>query len=95
MEITEEELQKRLAVLDSKGRIAGPDDQIYSGGLTMTSVPRSTPSTKTSPSGTGGVGRSKKASSVQPDPMQPAVDALAADLLASIKEASQKRRPRS
>ena len=76
MEITEEELQKRLAVLDSKGRIAGPDDPIYSGGLTMTSVPRSTPSTKTSPSTPGVAVQDEKASSVQPDPMQPAIDSI-------------------
>ena len=44
-QITEEELQRRLAVLRSKERIAGPDDPIYSSGLTMTPVkklPRST-----------------------------------------------------
>ena len=37
MEITEEELQRRMAA-GPKPRIAGPDDPIYSSGLTMTCV---------------------------------------------------------
>ena len=38
--------------------------------------PRSTPSTKTSPSTPGVAVQDEKASSVQPDPMQPAIDSI-------------------
>ena len=47
-QITEEELQRRLAVLRSKERIAGSDDPIYSSGLTMTFVQKPTRSTSNS-----------------------------------------------
>ena len=58
--ITEEELQKRLAAMPPL-RVAGPDDPIYSSGLTMYSVPRSKPSTKSSPTSTDGAGASNTA----------------------------------
>lgn len=37
-QITEEELQRRLALIDAKTVIAGPDHPIYAGGLRLTMI---------------------------------------------------------
>lgn len=73
MQNTEEELQRRMAA-GPKPRIAGPDDPIYSGGLSMTSVPGLQKSTGTSQKGTAGAKQASAPNAALPDPMQPAID---------------------
>ena len=75
MEITEEELQRRLATMP-KMRTAGPDDPIYKGGLIMTSVPGLQKSTGTSRKGTAGAKQASAPNAELPDPMQPAIDSI-------------------
>jgi hypothetical protein len=81
---TETESYKRLMSLD---RVAGPDDPIYSGGLTMTSVRRPTPSTSGSQKSTDGQPKGNS-SSAQPDPMLAAQDGLESWLTAEAKKYS-------
>ena len=72
MKNTETESYKRLMSLD---RVAGPDDPIYSSGLTVSYVQRPTPSTSSSPQSTDGLPK-ESSSSAQDDPMQPAIDQI-------------------
>ena len=46
MKVTEEELQHRIREAKKKVVIAGPDHPIYSGGLTVNSIPELKPSRK-------------------------------------------------
>jgi hypothetical protein len=71
MKNTETESYKRLMSL---GRVAGPDDPIYSSGLTVSYVQRPTPSTSGSPPSTDGA--TKESSSSAQDEIEMGVQLL-------------------
>lgn len=68
MEITEQELQRRIKNLESKTKVAGPNDPIYSSGLTVNSFHVSIKSMNASLKST--VGASQHGSLAQAMPKQ-------------------------